>query len=53
MTTSSEDWEQITDEKLNVLISLFSITDEELTVTGRNRVKDLVLERVALLGINK
>jgi KEOPS complex subunit Cgi121 len=53
LTISSEDWEQIPDEKLNILVSLFGITNEELTVTGRNRIKDLVLERVALLDVYK
>ena len=35
LTISSEDWEQIPDEKLNILVSLFGITNEELTITGR------------------
>jgi KEOPS complex subunit Cgi121 len=53
LTISSEDWEQIPDEKLNILVSLFGITKEELTVAGSNRIKDLVLERVALLDVYK
>lgn len=53
MTISSEDWEQITDEKMNVLVPLFEITNEEIGVTGDNRIVDLVLERVALLDVNK
>jgi KEOPS complex subunit Cgi121 len=50
---SSEDWEQIPDEKLNNLVSLFGITKEELMVAGSNCIKDLVLERVALLDVYK
>jgi KEOPS complex subunit Cgi121 len=53
MTFSSEDWEQITDEKMEILILLFGITTEEIGVTGKNRIRDLVLERVALLDVNK
>ena len=53
MTCSSEDWEQMTDEKIKALVPLFGITKEEIDVTGRTRIKDLVLERVALLDVNK
>ena len=53
MTTSIEDWERMTDEKKNILIPLFGITDDEMAVTGGDRIQDLVLERVALLEVNK
>jgi KEOPS complex subunit Cgi121 len=53
MTLSSEDWERITCEKLDILVSLFDITKAEIAVTGEDRIKDLVLERVALLDVNK
>jgi KEOPS complex subunit Cgi121 len=53
MTLSSDDWEQITDKKMEILIPLFGITKEEIGVTGKNRIRDLVLERVALLDVNK
>jgi len=53
MVVSSDDWEMMTDEKSNILISLFGITDDELSVTGKDRLKDLVLERVALLDVYK
>lgn len=53
MTKSSEDWGIMTDEKMNTLISLFGITNEEIAVTGKDRITDLVLERVALLDVNK
>jgi KEOPS complex subunit Cgi121 len=53
MTLLSEDFEYINDEKMEVLISLFGITNEEVAVTGKDRIKELVLERVALLDVNK
>lgn len=53
MTISTEDWERITDEKMNILISLFGITNDEIEVTGGDRIQELVLERVALLEVNK
>jgi KEOPS complex subunit Cgi121 len=53
MTVSTEDWERMTDEKMTVLTSVFGITNDEIAVTGRDRIKDLVLERVALLEVNK
>jgi len=53
MAVSTDDWEQMTDDKINVLTSLFGITNDEITVTGKDRVKDLVLERVALLEVTK
>lgn len=53
MALSPGNWEQMTDEKINKLIALFGITSEEIAVTGLNRLKDLVLERVALLEVNK
>jgi KEOPS complex subunit Cgi121 len=53
MTFSSDDWEPITDEKMEVLVPLFGITNKEVEVTGKNRIRDLVLERVALLDVNK
>ena len=53
MTISSDDWESMTDEKEITLVSLFGITMAEIAVTGKTRLKDLVLERVALLEVNK
>lgn len=53
MTISTDDWEQVTNEKMNVLIPIFGITKEEIRVTGDNRIVDLVLERVALLDVIK
>jgi KEOPS complex subunit Cgi121 len=50
---SSENWEIITAEKKNRLISVFGITKEEIEVTGEDRLKDLILERVALLEVYK
>lgn len=48
-----EDWELIDDEKSARLAELFSITKEEIAVVGRDRLQDLVLERVALLEVNR
>jgi KEOPS complex subunit Cgi121 len=48
-----ENWELIDDEKAARLAELFSITQEEIAVVGRDRLKDLVLERVALLEVNR
>jgi KEOPS complex subunit Cgi121 len=53
MTVSTEDWEIMTDDKMKVITSAFSITNDEIAVTGKDRIKDLVLERVALLEVNK
>jgi len=50
-TAEGEDWESISDEKCACLCSLFSITPEELAIVGPERIKDLVLERVALLQV--
>jgi len=53
MTISTEDWERITDDRFDILVPLFDITNAEIAVTGKDRIKDLVLERVALLDVNK
>ena len=53
MAVSTDDWEQMTDYKIKVLASVFGITNDEIAVTGKARIKDLVLERVALLEVNK
>jgi KEOPS complex subunit Cgi121 len=45
--------DDMTAEKEARLISLFSITQEELEVVGRDRIKDLILERIALLYVNR
>lgn len=49
----TEDWETIGPGKEQRLCSLFGITDAELVVTGKERIQDLVLERVALLAVNR
>jgi len=46
-----EDWEPIDEEKERRLMDLFSITPEELHAVGTGRIRDLVLERVALLEV--
>jgi KEOPS complex subunit Cgi121 len=40
-------------ERLPVLAAIFDITPEELDAAGRNRVVDLVIERIALLDVSK
>ena len=46
-----EDWEVLTDEKIGRLREVFGITPGELAAAGADRLRDLVLERVALLGV--
>jgi KEOPS complex subunit Cgi121 len=48
-----EDWEGIDPEKKWRLQKIFGITDAELAITGDNRIEDLILERVALLAVNR
>jgi KEOPS complex subunit Cgi121 len=51
LTEVQEDWELIDAEKAGRLMQLFSITPEELRVAGAGGIRDLVLERVALLEV--
>lgn len=51
ITEVHDDWEQIDAEKAGRLMALFSITPEELRVVGAGGIRDLVLERVALLEV--
>ncbi len=46
-----EDWEGIDAEKAERLQRLFEITPEEVAAVGNDRIRDLVLERVALLDV--
>ena len=48
-----ENWEEISVEKSRALQKLFDITSEEMQVTGNSRLQDLILERVALLTVNR
>ncbi len=48
---SDEDWEEIPCKKQDLLMDLFDITHEEIRVAGAERLRDLVLERVALLEV--
>jgi KEOPS complex subunit Cgi121 len=50
-TISHEDWNVLSPEKVELLTDLFGITQEELDVSGRDRITDLILERVALLEV--
>jgi KEOPS complex subunit Cgi121 len=40
-------------EKEERIKSLFNISEEELALVGRSRITDLVLERIALLEVNR
>jgi KEOPS complex subunit Cgi121 len=46
-----DDWDFISPEKMERLIELFEITPEEIEVAGCSRIKDLIIERVALLEV--
>ena len=45
--------ETVPAERLPVLAAFFDITPEELDAAGRDRVVDLVIERIALLDVSK
>jgi KEOPS complex subunit Cgi121 len=49
----TEAWDKITSDKEARLMDLFNISQEELDVVGRDRMKDLILERIALLNVNR
>jgi KEOPS complex subunit Cgi121 len=46
-------YDGVTPQKAERLVSLFNITQEELEVVGRDRIVDLILERIALLYVNR
>jgi KEOPS complex subunit Cgi121 len=45
--------DDMTPQKEERLVSLFNITPEELEIVGRDRIIDLILERIALLYVNR
>jgi len=45
--------DDMTPQKEERLVSLFNITQEELEVVGQDRIIDLILERIALLFVNR
>jgi KEOPS complex subunit Cgi121 len=51
VTEMDDDWEGIDSGKVAHLMELFGITRAELRASGPNRLKELVLERVALLEV--
>ncbi|MFA5347901.1 MAG: hypothetical protein WC294_07170, partial [Methanoregula sp.] len=53
MSFVNEMWDEITPEKEERLKKNFGITREELALVGRVRIIDLVLERIALLEVNR
>jgi KEOPS complex subunit Cgi121 len=46
-----EDWEILSDEKMERLKAVFGITPGEMAAAGPGRLQELVLERVALLEV--
>ncbi len=48
-----EDWDDLSKKKIDHLLKLFEISKEEIQVIGNERVTDLILERVALLNVNR
>ena len=53
MQFNSEPEEIISPQKAARLAALFDITPEEIEATGQDCIRDLVLERVALLDVSK
>jgi len=53
MSFVNEMWDEITPEKEERLKKNFGITREELALVGSVRIIDLVLERIALLEVNR
>ncbi len=49
---TEEDWEEIDEEKQRRLMERYDITPEEIDAAG-GRIRPLVLERVALLEVNR
>ncbi len=47
----TETWNDWTDTKIERLVSLFGIQQEELNIVGKDRLKDIILERIALLEV--
>ena len=46
-----ETWDEWPLQKVARLISLFGITQDELETVGQSHLKDLILERIALLEV--
>ena len=53
MAFVKQDWDRLTAGKRRGLAEAFAITEEELAAVGRERFRDLVLERVALLDVSR
>jgi KEOPS complex subunit Cgi121 len=51
MNFLTEIWDDSTPQKVSRLISLFGITRDELETVGQSHLKDLILERIALLEV--
>jgi KEOPS complex subunit Cgi121 len=49
----NESWEEMSVEKSKKLQNIYGITPVELEIVGTDKLSDLILERVALLTINR
>lgn len=47
----TETWDDWSTHKITRLMSLFNITQSEIESVGKERIKDLILERIALLEV--
>lgn len=50
VTETRDDWNA---HKVAKLMSLFGVTNDEIEVVGHERLKDLILERIALLEVSR
>lgn len=48
-----DDWDVFSPEKVHRLMDVFGVTSRELGVAGNRNISDLVLERVALLEVQR
>ncbi|MDD1718607.1 MAG: KEOPS complex subunit Cgi121 [Methanoregulaceae archaeon] len=53
LSWTNDDWEEISPGKASLLMEIFGITDRERAAAGKAPLSDLVIERVALLDINR
>ncbi len=53
MTKVDEDWELISEERFQKIIGQYKITPPELLLTGNLRLTELVVERIAMLELDR
>jgi KEOPS complex subunit Cgi121 len=49
----TDSWDEMSQEKEERIKSLFNISEEELALVGKTKIIDLILERIALLEVNR